>query len=801
MTKQIQLRRGTTSEHLLFTGANGEITYDTTLKVVTVHDAETLGGNYLVGSATTQAISNKIWLGIGTDSVSGEVRLLSIGDANIEGNLLLRSLDITYRDPFSRPGTTENPSTTTVTGINTSDIRVGYGVSGIAVSAGTTVISVGLSSVTLSNVTTQDGVTESFIFSDPKSGSASVHILDVDFGDVDDLTVGTALSVTGNSYVVGYSTFVNISRFEDKVIFDSTNSIQLPVGGTGDRDPSPVTGQIRFNTDDNTFEGYDGAAWGSLGGVKDIDGDTYIAPETSPGSDEDTLYLYTGGSLSGTISSTTGAVFNVNVGVGSTQPSSTLDINGTVKVSGISTFEDRVIFDSTNSIQIPVGTTGERDSVGTAVTGQIRYNIDNSSFEGYGPGGEWGSLGGVKDVDGDTYIIPETAAGTDEDRLYFYNGGTNTVSIGQTDFDIDVNLFTNDQYVQGTNFAQQLNVSGVSTFQGNVYLGDDDKIVLGDGGDLEIYSDGSTSYIQETGPGSLWIKSNSTEIRSGGNQPIAKFIDNAGVELYYAFGDKKFETTGIGATVFGTLETQQLNVSGVSTFQDNVNLGDNDRLRFGDGNDLQIYHDGGNSFIDDTGIGDLVISATHLRLRSAAAETYLLATANSSVELYYNNSKKFETTGFGATVFGTLDTERLNVASVADKTTIFDGNNITLSYNTGGGNVAICTNPSGPITLNVIDIPTTSDFDNRAISFAVIVQQGTTAYGCTAATLNGVSFDSTYTVGTGTHISYPGGTVSVGNTSGYDVFNFTGINTVGSASTTENYKLLSNLNGDYRLWS
>ena len=106
-----------------------------------------------------------------------------------------------------------------------------------------------------------------------------------------------------------------------------------------------------------------------------------------------------------------------------------IDINDRLHVTGVSTFFDRVIFDSTNSIQIPVGTTSERDPVGTAYTGQIRYNTTNSSFEGFGPGNDWGSLGGVKDVDQDTYIIPETAAGTDEDILYFFNGGTNSAQL------------------------------------------------------------------------------------------------------------------------------------------------------------------------------------------------------------------------------------------------------------------------------------------------------------------------------------------------------------------------------------
>jgi len=140
----------------------------------------------------------------------------------------------------------------------------------------------------------------------------------------------------------------------------------------------------------------------------------------------------------------------------------------------------------------------------------------------------------------------------------------------------------------------------------------------------------------------------------------------------------------------------------------------------------------------------------------------------------------------------------LRLSSIADKTTIVSGNSVSLSYSTGGGNVAICTNPSGPITLNVTGIPTDSSFDNRAISFAVIVNQGTTAYGCTNVSLNGVAFGANATVGVQTHIAYVSGTVSAGSTTGFDVFNFTGINTTGSASTTTNYKLLSNVSGGYR---
>ena len=110
----------------------------------------------------------------------------------------------------------------------------------------------------------------------------------------------------------------------------------------------------------------------------------------------------------------------------------------------------------------------------------------------------------------------------------------------------------------------------------------------------------------------------------------------------------------------GVTTLSQLEVTGVSTFTGDVSFastatfGDDDKLKFGDGNDLQIYHDGDNSFISDDGTGDLVIQATHLRLRSATPdqETFILCTANESVELYYDNVTKFETTGAGVTITG-----------------------------------------------------------------------------------------------------------------------------------------------------
>ena len=128
---------------------------------------------------------------------------------------------------------------------------------------------------------------------------------------------------------------------------------------------------------------------------------------------------------------------------------------------------NRVIIDGTNSIQIPVGNTSQRDNVGSAVTGQIRYNTSTSSFEGFGSGNSWGSLGGVKDVDQDTHITAESAAGVDEDRLTFYTAGTTKVVI-TPDGHVGIGSTTPNTGAHSSN-SKILNVGVVTA---NTYHGD-----------------------------------------------------------------------------------------------------------------------------------------------------------------------------------------------------------------------------------------------------------------------------------------------------------------------------------------
>lgn len=93
--------------------------------------------------------------------------------------------------------------------------------------------------------------------------------------------------------------------------------------------------------------------------------------------------------------------------------------------------------------------------------------------------------------------------------------------------------------------------------------------------------------------------------------------------------------------------------NGEFNFLKDAHLQDGKFLKLGTGNDLKLYHDGSNSYIDESGTGILIIKASNnLALRSATDENYIYCTANSSVSLYYDNVIKLQTTSAGVNIVG-----------------------------------------------------------------------------------------------------------------------------------------------------
>jgi hypothetical protein len=93
---------------------------------------------------------------------------------------------------------------------------------------------------------------------------------------------------------------------------NGTQSLLIPVGASGQR-PTAATGQIRYNTDLGRFEGYNGTVWTQLGGISDVDQNTYILPESSPNANDNIMKFVAGGVSVATLSSTTFTVNQVDV--------------------------------------------------------------------------------------------------------------------------------------------------------------------------------------------------------------------------------------------------------------------------------------------------------------------------------------------------------------------------------------------------------------------------------------------------------------------------------------------------------
>ena len=385
--------------------------------------------------------------------------------------------------------------------------------------------------------------------------------------------------------------------------------------------------------------------------------------------------------------------------------------------------------------------------------------------------------------------------------------------------------------------ASNLSVSGVVTFSQDIKLGDNDKANFGDSDDLKIYHDGSNSYVEDTGTGNLYL-SGSTDViiqHHSTGETMAKFTGNGASELYHD-NSKKFETTSGGVSVTGSITassatiTGNVSIAGTLTYEDVTNIDSVGLVTARTGVRITtgglVVTAGVSTFT--TGpvfIGSGTSTGTESQPLQVTGGAYVsgsvginstnpsstLSVGGTITELYagqYWNLVSQADVGIGASQvplnqylgqlafvddFSPTTLIAPRIQSVGEKTTLVSGNTASLTYNTGGGNIAICTNPSGNVTLAVTGIPTDSTFDNTSLTFSVFVNQTGTARSCTAVTLNGLTAS----------IKWAGGSLAsalsgVTTTSGTDIFSFTGINTIGSASTTANYLVLGVVNGGFR---
>ena len=212
-------------------------------------------------------------------------------------------------------------------------------------------------------------------------------------------------------------------------------------------------------------------------------------------------------------------------------------------------------------------------------------------------------------------------------NLWFYQGAD----------DKDI-IFSCDDGAGGVTTYFQLDGGEARTvFKQNAIWEDNKAIYLGSAADLRLYHNATDSHIDNY----------------AGNLNIVNNTDDGDINLYSDDGSG-------GVTPYLTLDG-----SAVETrFSKSTRHFDDVGAYFGDSADLQIYHDGSNSYIQDTGTGNLFIDgANNVQIRSATDSAVMASfSVGGPAYLYHGGSNKFNTTATGTLTTGQMDIAALNTA-------------------------------------------------------------------------------------------------------------------------------------------
>jgi len=193
----------------------------------------------------------------------------------------------------------------------------------------------------------------------------------------------------------------------------------------------------------------------------------------------------------------------------------------------------------------------------------------------------------------------------------------------------------------------------------------------------------------------VWIIDNATSY-------TLTFSQGSGANVSIAAGAVKVIATdgaGSGAAVVDTLDGLEgslstLSVSGEITANGGIALGDNDKAKFGASDDLQIYHDGNHSYIEDAGTGSIKIKVGDFRVENASGNN-LIKGVGDVATLLHAGSEKLATTSTGIDVTGAVTSSgplqltagALAAAGNAGLSHRSADNKVYLQAGTGGFNV------------------------------------------------------------------------------------------------------------------
>jgi hypothetical protein len=306
---------------------------------------------------------------------------------------------------------------------------------------------------------------------------------------------------------------------------------------------------------------------------------------------------------------------------------STTDSNGNLTLTPNGT--GSVVINKNDGFRLPVGNTSQR--LASPTSGQIRYNSEIAAFEGYAAS-SWGTLGGVIDVDQDTKITAESAAGEDEDVLTFFTAGTAQIILADgalkpvTDSDIDLgtsSLEFKDAYFDGTVTTDAL-VADSATL-GATTFGDNDITNVGNIQLDSISGDADTdTSITFSGSDVITVTTGAETQVTFNNGSIVPTTDDdvdlgtSSLEFKNLYLDG---TANIDSLVADTADINGGTIDGVviggASVATQINV---DNLRF-DGNAITSTDSNGDITISPNGTGNVSIGSDSLLIESAASET------------------------------------------------------------------------------------------------------------------------------------------------------------------------------------
>ena len=212
---------------------------------------------------------------------------------------------------------------------------------------------------------------------------------------------------------------------------------------------------------------------------------------------------------------------------------------------------------------------------------------------------------------------------------------------------------------------------GGATFTANAAFGDNDKAIFGAGSDLQIYHDGSTSIIEETGSGDFRLKGQNIDFKDAANKTYAYFNQTSGSATLYHSGVSKISTNSSGIYVDGKVESLTAQIAGTVTAGGLAVAGDNLLVSF---QDTSAGGTGGLQFKQSTGaeVGRIAYNdGADLRFFTGAAVTERLNIDGATGDISF-----YEDTGTTPKFFWDASAEALGIGTTTptEMLTVTGGN-------------------------------------------------------------------------------------------------------------------------------